>query len=489
MELTEKEILYQAVFWYTLFTFAGVSVVAGAFLTILAFAQEKGLALVAGGFTALVTILGSPGVGYWRANAAVAADWEQAIDDKATYFEKLHGVWTGYEVIRHDCAERDNDMRINNTGCEYVTVDSYCASYDEEGCDDTDYRFKPWFDYEESLTADLNVFKNGHVTFASHLAPEDWRSAEWHLPFYRTPGTDFAFERPHEWLRIKLAIDSGYVLPGTVWNQYKHWVYSDEFGILKTFSPDIPFYRDLGLLPRINMIHDSAGTEVTTDIKGNLSGLGYDYDAVQFLQMYVDPTTYQQWQETAALWHGMAGPTIQSSLILFFALSEQIDNPYQWVHTAKANLMVSDENDSGYGRYVLPKNAILIGCGVSADLTTIEWCEGETGMFAENERFISDIQKTKPFPFTPQAVFGTASFVPALDFTGGTIDQVIRDGTPGHGFHRVEMEKYAHKRATIKLTPEEIGAIRSANLFKALLSGLGLWGLVFAGIFTAARRA
>lgn len=494
-----------------------ISIPLGLFCTFLGLAYSRAATLLLLALTIAVIAFG-----YNRAEAhalaAITTDWEQAVDLKSTYFEKLHGVWVRYDEVVHTCRYRDNDSNFNDTGCTYVTVNSYCDSRDEDGnCDDWDYEFKPWFTHEISQTAELNIFKNGHVVFATHWAPEDWQSAKtWDFPFYAQPGQDFSYGYHPEWLRVKVALDNNQIMAGTVWNTYRHWIYPDDLTLLTTFSSHIDSYNDRGLLPVINMVQDSNDNNTSIDIYGNVSGVGYDYEIVQFMNLDVSAEDYATWQDTAHLWAAMAGPEIQSSLIVFFAPSDQIDNSNQWMTTSKAWLMSKGEsdlpNELGFGRYILPKNVVLIGCGVSSDMTMVEWCRAETGMPGGNQPFIVNVNnRLEPFAFDPQTAFGTMSGgfatdengnfilenpdwddrntemrIAQIDFSGGVLDEFIRaPEDPTRAFERVEMESFLDKRISIDPDPEQITAIfynRSREAFKLMLL---IWGTIYAFGFGA----
>lgn len=511
--MTQEEVLFRSVFFNSTLIVIVASLIVGGIMTVLAFAYEKAIGCIMLGVTLFIAFLVGPINAYVSANAAIGADWEQAIDDKSTYLEKLHGVWSRYDIEVHTCTYQDNDIRVNDTGCEYVTVDSYCDSYDDEGdCDDTDYEFFPWFTEERTYTAELNIFKRGHMVFASHLAPPDWQNYDWYKPFFAEPSGDFEYQIPYEWERVRNAIDKGEILPGSVWNPYFNWIFADDFSILEEYSPHIDQYRDAGLLPTINMITDSTGREIKSNIRGNTTGVGFGYEIVQFLDITVPQQEYERWQNTAHLWAAMAGPSVQASLIMFFAPAESVGSRHEWVHTSKAYLMTEEDEEgkSVFGRYILPKNVILIGCGVSGDLQKVEWCEAETGMFKGNERFLENVRQLESFAFTPEVVFGnhTAVFVtdggirvledpdwddreveiyvPEIKFTGGVIDEVIRD--PDEGFTRLEMAEFEEKRIVIQPDPEQIDGIKSAKRMQAFMVSLISWGVVIAFIVAGSRR-
>jgi len=497
--MDEKELLFRAVFWGSIIRVFIISLIAGGIFSLIGFAFNKTAGCLLAGFTIFTMLVCGPALGFYNGSQATGPDWEGAIDDKSTYLEKLHGVWSRYDVISHICEYRDNDMNINDTGCEYVTVSSYCDSYDEGDCDDTDYKFYPWFIREETLTAELNIFKRGHVVFASHHAPQNWQDYAWYLPHGAAPGVDFKYGRPVEWLRVQEAIDSGRILPGSVWNPYFNWIYADDYTILEEYSPHIEKYRQVGLLPTINPIRDTIGNEVYADIYGNVTGIGFDYNIVQFLGLQVHNEA--DWQYKAHLWGGMAGPEIQASLILFFAPASQIADRFEWMQTSKAYLMTEEANDgAGFGRYILPKNIILIGCGIDSGYTVVEWCVAQTGMFKGNEQFIQDVQQLQPFQFSPESIFGNmdASFkvgddgqfviedpdwddrdmaimMPHVEFSGGVIDSVIRDKRAGHGFHRLEMKNFEGKRIVVQPDPEQIDDILANKKGFATQVIIGIW--------------
>jgi len=510
---TPLEILFQEVWRNVFWTTFVISLIAGVILSLVLTAYARIAGCVMAVVSLLILIVGSLVFANLRATEATTTAYEKAKADKATYVEKLHGFWVGYGEDTHACRYRDNDSDINDTGCEYVTRDSYCDRRDDDGdCVDTDYRFTPWFKFERTLYGELNVFKRGHYVFASHIAPLDWSNNKYSLlslPLWAKPGVDFVFATNPDWLRVKNAVDSKAVLPGSVYNTYFNWIHSDDLSLFKEYGGYIDQYQELGLLPTINKIHSGNGQAIDINIHGQATGVGFDYDVVQFLNLDIPETSKKQWQSTAAMWTGMAGPQIQSSLILVFAPERLVPEMFQWVKTSKAYLMQKDV----FGRYILPKNMVLLVCVVSDNLTTITQCEAETGMFKGNEAFINDVRNLNSLPFDPTSFFGSynASFSldnlgnPVLEdydwddresvalrqaevtFTGGLMDAVIRDGN-GHGFSRVEMAEFEYKKLTLQPDPEQIDQIK-ANMLFAGIKNIGMVWLVVLVILGGLAKA
>lgn len=489
---TPLEVLYQSVWWSSLLWSVGISVVGGLiFIFVLSMLFEK--MRVGGCVTAtvvgviVVLIVGIPGsllIAGARATDATTSAWEQAKKDKVTYIEKLHGVWVAYEEVTYTCNYDKTSIQDGGAGtnCQYVSEKKTCLHRDKDGdCDDYSYEYTPWFAYERTLSATMDVYQNGTTIFASHLAPEDWshntyrgRSISKSAGFEHTTNPD--------WLRVKRAIDARLALPGTVYHPYMNYVNADDQSLFRDYGGHIPDFKKLGLLPTINKIHDGSGRKIESDIHNNVTGPGFDYEVVQFVGgMTLSSREAQYWQEVAGLWAAMAGPKMQASLMLVFAPASFVAEPYQWVKTSRAYLQQEDI----FGRYILPKNLILVMCGVTGE--TISWCQMDTGMFKGNEGVVQAIAGLQPFPFTPEALFGkvSASLVSGstglfsqITFEQGVVDMVLRD--PQTGFRRVKMADAEYIMLTIQPDPEQIDQIKNSETVSAVTTMAIVWGVLLA---------
>lgn len=517
---TEKQKLYQAVWWSSFWTWLIISIIGGVIAAVIAVAIEgcsvQYVAVIAGVLFGLIGGYINSGV---RATHAYTDAWDQKVILRATHIEKLLGVWVRYDEIPHTCVYADTDSDegpVAATGCKNVTRDSYCASEDSDGdCIDTDYRWYPWFTLEYSRTADLNTYESGHMVFSDYSAPPDWQNYlmgndSWlfpdnNIPDDAVPGVSFIYEVPSEWLRIKTALDQRppQLLPGVVYHNYLNWVHADPETVFRGSTYLVPQYQALGLLPTINPITDNNGTPYVTDIYGNTSGpLGYDFKIIQFLgSCQPSPEVQQQMQQQALLWASAAGPKLKTNLMLNFACADEVPNRDQWMSVTKAFLM----DASVHGRNILPMNLSLINCGLPRDMSEVSWCNMETGLFEGNVELKMDIARLAPFPFTPEALFGTltggfvldpsgnpvmedpdwddravALDVVDISFVGGALNDVIY-GSTGHKFEKVSMDRYANKQYIIPLNAEEIQAIKNEEFSATLKLIVTIWGTILVG--------
>lgn len=521
LALTDKQTLYGQVWWSSFWTWIVVSIIGTAITFVITLAIEgcnvRGLVIMFGLIMALLGGYINAGI---RATHAYTDAWDQKVIEKATHIEKLLGVWVRYDEIQHPCHYADTDSdegAISATGCKNVTKDSYCASEDEDGnCDDTDYEWFPWFVYEVSRTAELNVYQNGHVVFSYHCAPPDWQShlmgnRSWlfpgdNIPRDSVPGVSFCYEVPYEWRRIKDALDQRppQLLPGVVYHNYLNWVAADPETVFRGSTYLVPEYEALGLMPTVNSITDSQGNPYVMDIYGNTSGtVAYDFEIVQFLGT-LDPTPEFQrhMQEQALLWNSVAFTQLNTNLMVNFAYADEVPERSQWTSVTKAHLM----DKSVFGRNILPANLSVFNCGVSRDLTQVLWCNMETGLFEGNVELKQDILRLQPFSFTPEAMFGaisggfmvdasgnpimqdldwddraTALATVDISFNGGIINEAMHGVSTGHPFKQVSMDRYATKQYVIQPDPEQVEAIKSEEFARTLKSILSIWGIIIIG--------
>lgn len=518
---TEKQNLYEAVWWSSFWMWIILSVIGAAITFVISLAVEgcsiRYVVFIAGAVIGLLGGYINAGV---RATHAYTDAWDQKVREKATHIEKLLGVWVQYDQVTHPCQNADTDSdegALVATGCKNVTKESYCDSRDEDGdCVDYDYLWYPWFTYEVSRTAELNIYQNGHVTFSDYCAPPDWQNnlmdnGNWLFPGKNIPGNavagvSFCYEVPYEWLRIKTALDQRppQLLPGVVYHNYLNWVHADPETVFRGSTYLVPQYEQLGLMPTINSITDSQGNAYVTDIYGNTSGpLGYDFEIVQFLSSCQPSAEVQeQWQEQALLWASVAGPKLKTNLMVNFACADEVPNRDQWMSVTKAHLL----DKSVFGRNILPMNLSVFNCGVSRDMTTVEWCNMETGLFEGNVELKLDIARLGPFPFTPEAMFGTLNggfvvdtagnpimedpdwddrtvqlAVVDISFVGGVINDAMYGVSTGHKFEKVSMDRYANKQYVIQPDPEQIEAIKSEEFAASLKLILSIWGIIIVG--------
>jgi hypothetical protein len=286
--------------------------------------------------------------------------------------------------------------------CDRENEDGDCVSEHE----DTDTVYTPWFSEEHSPWAAIDIMPRlaqeplvmveGYPIprqyFADRLAPEDW--GNYLFEWGSVPAFHGAIDNvlPQDWIRIKTAIDTrSKVVVGNVYHTYPNFVHADDQeNIFKPYEGHIPEYKALGVLPVMKNIYSSTGGPV-----------GYDYDFVQFLDGVKPSESESQWQQVASTWAANAGK-LQASLILFFVQDSKITNREEFISTTKAWLMQKDVFD----KRILPKNLILIGCGVTPDNKTIRFCRMETGMYTGNHRIEVDIASLSDMPFTIRGVFG-----------------------------------------------------------------------------------
>lgn len=516
-EITPKQQLYHDVWVNSFWWWVIISVCGTAIVTIVAFAMERRGCLAIGALIVglLVAFVGGMINAGSRANHAINEAWEAKVIEKATHIEKLLGVFVRTDVITYLCQYADTDSDIGPvaaTGCANVTKNEYCDSRDDDGdCTDWDYEWLPWFTQEASYTGDLNIFKNGHLVFADHCAPPDWQNYlksndSWLFPGNNIPGNavagvHFCYEVPAEWQRADDAVKSHRLLPGVVYNTYRNWVHADPETVFRGSTYLVPEYETKGLMPTVLPIINSAGEPFRTDIYGATSGpLGYDFQIVQFLGSLNPPQEFQtRMQQQALLWASVAGPSLKTNIMANFAYADEVPNADQWISVTKAHLMDKEV----FGREILPMNLSLFNCGVSRDLTVIEWCRMETGLFEGNIELKQDIAHFQPFPFTPEGLFGTLSGGFVLDasgkpvmadpdwddrtvelatveisFQGGVINEAMYGVSTGHKFVKVSMDQYSDKQFIIQPDPEQIEAIESGETAQTLWTIVVFWAAV-----------
>ncbi len=514
MELTPLDVLFNSVWWSAFWATLIISGLVALGVSIFALSQKQPLGCAIVIPAVLVSLIGGPLIANGQANESISTSWEQAKMDRAAYIEKLHGAWVSYQEERFDCRYYESHSESNGTGCRYVTETSKCTRYEDVEVDDSSsstnssgkptsrkpkktkkecverlYMYTPWFNYERTLTAELNVFENGHRVFAEHLAPENWQSNTYRFSY---PSGSFEWKTPDEWSRIKAAVDSGLPLPGSVYHKYSNWVFADDVTLFREYGGHIPKYQGRGLLPKINPIYDSGKKQMGVNAQNVPVGRGYDYDFVQFLNVTMSQNEWMEWQKTAAMWAAMAGNQLQASVIFAFAPQDLVSDRFEWIRTAKAYLM----QENVFGRFILPKNTIIVLCTVSADRQSVVACVMETGMFVGNRQVQLDVEQIAPFSFSPKSFFGDmqASLVGGnaqINFSGGVIDAILRDGREGHGFHRVSMKTEEYRKALITPKPEQIEAIKSSRLFGSIVINVVIWAL-FLGVsawFVSQRRS
>lgn len=474
--------VWNQAFW--IYTGAGILISAGIGFLMLVLSQsdhDSGTGCAIGGvsFTAffLIFLLLSCNNANTRANHAVTGAWEAAKNERATYLEVLHAPFVQTGFVRHTCRE----VIDGDPGCEYystreVNHRQVCNSRDEDGdCEsyrtESDTEYTPWFMYEWSPYARVDILPRlaesplevddpnlpPRVFFARHLAPQDWEQNKycaWCVP----PWGRFVSNPPSDWTRIDEAIKSGDEV--VMWNGYHHYLnffHVDDYSLIQVYGGDIPAYQEANVLPTINNIYSRSGANAPVP---------YDYDFVQFVGG-VDPSPdeAEQWQKLASWWAGEAGRSLQASLILTFAPASKIpqlgaEPRLNWISSSKAWLMNKDQ----FGRRMLPKNLVLIGCAVDDSQETVLWCQMETGMFEGNNAIKDTVSRWENIPFTPESFFGGINAVyGSPDSSGIYTAQIQRDNgmlealyaPEPEGFRRVSMGPNQIRMVNISPTEEQ----------------------------------
>lgn len=521
--ITTKVALYNDVYWATFGTWITISVIGTIISAMIAWMLNAGCALAM--LVVGIVVIGIGGAfvnSSSMATQASSTDWDAMVIEKATYVEILLGKWVRADRTHTPqdsagnpitCHTNDLDSSTSNeaaTGCRMATEDSYCARYetDDDGntsCADTDYRYYNWFTHEITKSGDLDIYKNGHVIFADHCAPEDWQNHIAHLPNGYQPGVHFCVAQSTEWDRVNQAVNIDHVImPGMVYNNTLNWVNADPETVFRGSTNLVPDYQARGLLPQVLPITNSLGQPFTKDIFGNTTGpLGYDYQVVQFLgSLNPDPAFQAQMQRQAALLAGYIGPKLKANIAVNFAFASEVPYPDQWMSTSKAYSMDNTVHASTPFKRTLAMNLAMFNCGVSDDQSTVLWCRMETGAFEDNVEMKVFVSTMQPFAFTPDSVFGTMSggFVydangnlimedvdwddrqiplakTEIVFSGGAInnimfglakDQQLSAGIP---FVKVPKETYQNKQYLISPDADQIQRIkdaRSAETFRTI---------------------
>ncbi len=228
-------------------------------------------------------------------------------------------------------------------------------------------------------------------------APENYEAYLWgpsnrnsFEPYSLNP---FPFVVPGEWKAMDAALKADRPYVATFRHDYVNWVFASDAQNMTAQSSQIQKYKDLGVLPSINMPYSRYGSD---------ANFALDYDFVQFLGglQVSNPT---EWQDAAGFTAINVGPRLEGSMLVFFAPANLIDDPTAWIIASKAYL--SDKNT--WGMTLAPKNLILIGCGVDTATNTISFCRMETGMPTGNVGIKFMVDHMQPMSFTVESVFGS----------------------------------------------------------------------------------
>ncbi len=518
--ITKTE-LYNQVWWSSFWIWLFVSMVGTVIASLIAGAFSRGCAvgiLIAG--LVVVTLCGGLINAGAMGRAASGPDWDAMVLEKATFVEKLLGVWVGRDRTIHECRlynDTDTDVgALAATGCANVTRDSYCADWDDEEdeCDDTDYRWYAWFTHEVSSSGELNVYEDGHVDFAQHCALQDWQN-------YTTNqfpgGRNFCVEFYDEWLRIDTALARRELLSGVVYHNTLNWVNADTNTVFRGSTQLVEGYQKANLMPSNLPITNSVGEVYTKDIFGGTNGrLGYDYQIIQFLGQGDRPsaTVQEELQQRALLWAADAGPKLKAQLMLNLAPASEVPYPDQWISATKAHLMDNSVWAATPFKTTMAMNMAIWNCGVSDDWVSVLWCRMETGAFEDNVELKVFVSTLEPFPLTPNGLFGmmTGGFVtdsagsitvenPDWDdrdvpiakveiaFDGGEINRAMYGISSGHKFVKVSKDTYANRQFLIRPDEEQISRIKSAKASQTFLTIGGFWVLVIVLLgYTAAKN-
>jgi hypothetical protein len=377
--------------------------------------------------------------------------------------QKLHGYFTDYGEDINKCSGRQLELLgslapIENgrkaTGCYYVRLVKV---------GDDDYYWAPMFTQERTPWGWLNIYKDQRVPFTEHpIAMQDWQKYKAGLLGTDGPGftEKFVSETPSDYTDLVTRLEAGEVVAGSKYNLYFNYLLPTDTILKDDWSSKLPLYE--GNLPSITEIHNT-----------------YQYEFIQFGKgVNLDSLSESNWQSTGSLWGTNAGTLLEGSTLVQFVLASQVGDPDDHIKASKAALM-----QEKYRKAALPKNLILIECGISDDLSTIIWCRFQQGMFTGNNAVAAEIASVSSVPFTPEAFFGniTAISIRTQNIEVGkrfdvkvTYDQSGVMGKlfePDRGFKRNEMAGSAYLDTLIKPSQAQMDKILSdaiANVWKTI---------------------
>lgn len=391
---------------------------------------------------------------------AVTNGVEAAKNENKTFVQKLHGDFTGYGEDISTCSDpvyeplgllASVESGREKTNCYYVRLV-------ESG--DDDYYWTAMFTQERRPWGWLNIYKDQKVYFTDHnIAMKDWENYKAGLFGVNGPGfgEKFEYEDPAAWTDLINRLEAGEVVHGSKTNLYFNYLLPTDTILKDDWSSKLPMYE--GNLPVINPIYDV-----------------YKYDFIQWGKgITLDSATKANWQQYGSNWGNNAGPTLEGSTLVYFDLASQIDDPDNKIKASKAALM-----QDIYGKESLPKNLVIVECGVSDDYTTIVWCRFQQGMFVGNNELAGEIAAVSNVPFTPESFFGNISATstkvenPTPDHRFDVVYTYDQSGVMGlvfRLFKRVEMADFDYQDTLIKPTPQQMEDIASnaiANAWKQI---------------------
>ncbi len=475
--MTPLQILYGTVVSgvWTAHIIAGI--VATIVLAIYIYGKSRGCLPSILGLVMLVghVIAGSTLSSYY-AGDAVTNGVEAAKNENKTYVQKLHGDFTGYGEDISKCSEPVYELLGHaasiesgreKTGCYYVRLV-------ESG--DDDYYWTPMFTHERRPWGWLNIYKDQKVYFTDHnIAMKDWQSYKAGILGINGPsfGEKFDYEDPAAWTDLVNRLENGEVVHGSKTNYYFNYLLPTDTILKDDWSSKLPMYE--GNLPTINPIYDV-----------------YKYDFIQWGKgMALNDATKTSWQQHGSNWGNNAGPTLEGSTLVYFDLASQIDDPDSKIKASKAALM-----QDIYGKESLPKNLVIVECGVSDDYTIILWCRFQQGMFVGNNELAGEIAAVSNIPFTPESFFGNISATstkvenPTPDHRFDVVYTYDQSGVMGlvfRLFKRVEMADFDYQDTLIKPTPQQMEDIAS-NAIANAWKGIGGFYLAVLAILAKANK-
>lgn len=241
-------------------------------------------------------------------------------------------------------------------------------------------------------------------------SPAEWRAGSGLPAVQRGPSPT--------WTRYKTELDSGSAPPATKVNEYKNFILASGSSIEKDVTvTDISRYRKRGMLPPHTVgVTSSADPEVVVHL--------VSANKMSFVKVQADAAA---WNDSLARLNARLGTELQGDLHVVAVNASLVDDPQAYLNALKADWV------NNYGKWALPKNAIIVVLGV--DATKVKFAVADTGMpFGNNEMKERIRMSLNGVDFTQQALFGTTTATPGNKpkFTteGGKLADILFKETP-----------------------------------------------------------
>lgn len=369
--------------------------------------------------------------------------------------------WNGYESKaekREVTCNRDGQCR-NTYECDSYQVPVTRTNSDGESYIEMETRWHdcPYSKQETSFY--ITTTLDSSVDYGTNLMTgEEFRFTK-AIPGGRQ-------ETPKDWIEAVKRLDAGKPWGITEIHKYKNFILSSKSEMYKKYSDSIDKYIEEGVMPEIpSTVHRGVSTKMFVTNSLNL------------------PETFAV--DVTNLNGAMAADKRFGDLRVVMVNSSEVpdaDNYTNALHTYWSDVKV-------FGKFALPKNAVVVTMGVNNNGTKVEWARAFTGMPIGNEEMIQGVASALKDAKVDSNLLGR----PFIDKEGtvihseGVLEKVLWDDVTG--FNRVSMSGDEAPSAGFLYLGSDITPTTGAVIWMGVLWGLALAGSVVGAFFASSAIA